>query len=302
MFIDKVSMKKRERGSKEANLFEYNSLEELSFDYNSIINFKFKRGNPDLLENKRDSFHGDPPQQVLKDITTGWDVGAKKSQEILYKIEGKLNIDTSAYKTQSSVVGSLVNVGAYLSGNPMCMRMRRKQMENTNPVNLILDVSVSASTNQDEIFNRGVATLALIRVVSRARPVNLKVVTGMTISGFNGIISIPIETAPLDLARASYILSRPEVFRRILFAKIAKEAEVNGKTYEGHIDWLFGDYSWHKEYLVSELADYWGYGNDYLGVAGTVSSDRSNGSRDSVENAANWVIENAKKLLELKDY
>ena len=301
MFTDSISMKVH--GSQEsAFLFEYSSLEELSSDYRDILKHTFKNGTPDFLQEKKSNFHGDAPSQVLKDITTGWDEGSKKSQEILDKIEGKLNIETSAYKTQSSVVGSLVNVGAYLSGNPMCMRMRRKQMENTNPVNLILDVTVSAGTSQNEIFNRGVATLALTRVVSQSRPVNLRVVTGMLIEGYNGVISIPIETAPLDLARASYLLSRPEVFRRILFAKVSKEAEKKGKAYNGFIQWLFNDYSWQKDHFISNLANYWGYGNDYLGISGTVHSDSSQGSRSSVDKAADWVVKNAKSILALKEY
>lgn len=285
------------------DIIKFDSAAELASYYDNLINGRFSGNDSkyDFMKPRNDNFYGNPPQEVLKSLRYGWQQGASKTNEILNKIEGKLDVDSNAYRTNPSVVGSTFNIGAYLAGNPMSMRLRKKVMENTNPIHILIDITVSAGTSQDEIINRGIAAVALARVLVQSRPVKLEVITGLKTLGQNLLMSFPIETAPLDLSQASYLIGRPEMLRRVAFGLVAELGEVrSGMDYNGHIPWLFGDHTWQQDHMIDEYAKMSGYGNDYIAVSGTVHGDHSDGRRDSVENAANWVVANAKKLLALK--
>ena len=282
---------------------KFDSASELASYYESnILNGKFRgsvRG--DFLKDRRDNFYGEAPRDVLKSLRYGWKEGASKTNAILEKIEGKLSVDSNAYRTLSSVVGSTFNVGAYLAGNPMSMRLRKKVMENTNPIRILIDITVSAGTSQDEIMNRGIAAVALARVLVQSRPVNLEVISGLKTLGQNLLMSFPIDTAPLDLSQASYLIARPEMLRRVSFGLVVELGESkSARNYKGDIPWLFDDHTWQTHNMIDEYAKMSGYGNDYVAVSGTVHSDSFDGSRENIDKAAEWVIANAKRLLSVK--
>lgn len=285
------------------NTIKFDSAAGLASYYDSNIikgNWRGKE-RADFLKDRKDKFHGDAPYDVLKSLRYGWQEGAAKTNTILEKIEGKLSVDSNAYRVSPSVVGSTFNVGAYLAGNPMSMRLRRKVMENTNPIHILIDITVSSGTSQDEIMNRGIAAVALARVLVQSRPVNLEVITGLNTLGENLLMSFPIETAPLDLSQASYLIARPEMLRRVAFGLVAELGEAeSGRSYNGHIPWLFNDNHWQTHHMIDEYAKMSGYGNDYVAVSGTVHSDSFDGSRETIDKAADWVLKNAERLLAVK--
>jgi hypothetical protein len=286
-----------------SDTIKFDSVPELASYYSTNILTRNWKGDvsDDFMSDRNDSFHGESPKDVLNSLKDGWTGGAERAQKLLSLIEGKLDVESNAYKVFPSVVGSTFNVGAYLSGNPMSMRMRKKTMENTNPIHIIIDLTVSAGTDHDEIMNRGIAALALARVLVQSRAVQLECICGLKTLGENLLMSFPVPTAPLDLSTASYLIGRPEVLRRIAFGLVAELGEERtGKGYNGHIPWLFNDHNWQMEKMLDEYAKMSGYGNDYLAVSGTVHSDKSDGDRNTPEDAAKWVIKNAERLLAAK--
>lgn len=281
------------------DLIEFESPEDLAYSYETWKDYKYKGDVGEYLNEKQDSFYGEPTSMVAESLRKGWDKGAKESDKILSYIEDQFDFDTEAFRTVNNVTGGSPNVGAFLSGHPMNMRLRKRVMEDINPVTIYVDCTVSGGTGHKEIMNRGIAALALTRVVSRVRPVKLYMIGGLKNLHVNNVMLFPVETTPLDLARASYMMARPELLRRIMFLGISHNVEhFHGETCSGWIPWLFNDHDWQKKNLASEVARIQGV-DEYMAVEGTIHSGK--GERGTIESAAGWVVESAKSLLKTKE-
>jgi hypothetical protein len=89
----------------------------------------------------------------------------------------------------------------------------------------MVDLGISAAISAQQVCNRGIAILALVRALSSHRPIELWACdfgsSDPTMSGHGGAnavcIAAKIETTPLDLAAASYALTHPAFVRNVLF-------------------------------------------------------------------------------------
>jgi hypothetical protein len=109
------------------------------------------------------------------------------------------------------------------------MRRRYRQSTSTAPLGIVVDCTASAGFGKRDFEKRGAAILALVRVLSQSRPVTLHVACGLAANeeakGYYDLdatwIVAQVDTAPLDLARASYVMSAPGFLRGLCFG-IAK--------------------------------------------------------------------------------
>jgi hypothetical protein len=157
-----------------------------------------------------------------------------RSDEYLSALE--IEAPTSqAWRTLDSVVGAFPNVPAYLAGNPHNMRLRRRTNVDTAPLTIVVDIGSSAGVSQDQLLKRGAALLALVRVLSNLRPVELYATTMLGSDTEAHITIVKIDTTPLDLARAAFMLSHPAYGRGLMYQYFRK---VHHRPYQ--TDWPYG--------------------------------------------------------------
>lgn len=242
-----------------------------------------------------DKFCGCSPDVALARLATGNEKLVAQSDAMMEKMEGKIDPLNHAFATMRAVTGGVANVPAYLSGSPMNMVSRRRMEAQHGPVAIFVDVTVSAGVDGPTIARRGAATLALVRALQATRPVTLIVTMGMRQKGVDMISLTEIDTAPLDLARAAWVLGSQEYLRRIGFA-LSDHACDNAGSGGNNIRWAFQDHSWQLESLPGWAADRAG-ASDYVAVPGVFVGTTFN----SDDNAADWVVEMVEKLSPERD-
>jgi len=101
------------------------------------------------------------------------------------------------------------------------MRRRKRAEHEAAPVTIFVDVFASAMFSHDDIVTRGAAVLALTRILSAHRPIELYVALASTGgSGTTGAFAVRINSTPLDLAHASFALMGVSFLRRIGFVTL----------------------------------------------------------------------------------
>ncbi len=128
------------------------------------------------------------------------------------------------------VAGAVPSVPAYLSGNPLNMRRRVKTQDEYAPLAIIYDPTCSANIKPSQIFDRGIVVLALVRALAGLRPIELWVAGGLDAdSGKNGgYFAARVETAPLDLARAAWMLTSADFPRGVAYGVIKQQFNARG--------------------------------------------------------------------------
>ena len=144
-----------------------------------------------------------------------------KSDAYLSRLEAALPVQYTRGELTLTVSGALADVPAYLSGAPANMR-RRTPRATPAPICIVCDVATSESTSDAVINARGAATLALLRRLELAgHPVEVWAGYSADHRGGAGSGSVAIVTridsAPLDLARAAWVLGAPAMQRQLYF-------------------------------------------------------------------------------------
>lgn len=199
------------------------------------------------------------------------------SDKLLTEMEQYLNFGVSKFERFNTVAGGAVNVPAYISGAPASMVSRRRTMSEQAPLSIIVDLSTSASIDADQLQARGVAILALVRALAIVRPVTLHVMDAGQFGGYSDGTNaniIAMDTAPLDLARAAFVLTSPAMARQLCFHASNQQAlkRNSGNVANGSIQWPFNDHSWSTRNMGKVAADAIGAA-EYLYIAGAFSSD-----------------------------
>lgn len=138
-----------------------------------------------------------------------------KSDELLSKLESMFPVPTARHVWVDDVTGGFCNVPAMLAGQPLNMRRKVKRENEAAPLAIVANLLSSSSVDAKDVLNRGIAILALVRVMANVRPVELWV--GVSCQGSNvtqsANIYFQIPTTPLDLARAAHLISHPSISR-----------------------------------------------------------------------------------------
>lgn len=156
-------------------------------------------------------------EQALQKARTGDLAGVPASDALLEKFE-RFTFETARKAWADDVCGSIPNVPAFIAGHPLAMRRRIRQDSASAPVAIVADLTTSATISADQIAARGAAILALVRILSARRPVELW--AGCTMDARSqGLSAIfcRIETTPLDLATAAYVMTSASFPRRLCY-------------------------------------------------------------------------------------
>jgi hypothetical protein len=196
------------------------------------------------------SWYGNHSKQTaLRALTLGDESLVKASDELLAKLEDKLP-HTRKWQSQRALTGGLVCVPEFLTGQPECMRIRRRMDRNDAPVTIFMDLTSSAMIRGEDLLKRGTAILALARALCEHRVVELW--GGIALGDGSGYRSDSgkawsstfawrIDTTPLDVARAAFLLSAPAMARGIGY-ELAPTLGGH-KSWSGN--WPFGAHDLH---------------------------------------------------------
>lgn len=137
-----------------------------------------------------------------------------QSDAMLDLIEAASPVADTRPETLNSVTGAVPNVGAYLAGSPMSMRLRRKREERA-PLNMVVDLGCHASFDNDHRARRGAALLALLRKLETAgHAIDLYYALGCGDGRRVSCILTHVDTRPLDLVRSAYALGSREYMQQ----------------------------------------------------------------------------------------
>lgn len=192
---------------------------------------------PDFIETAR----GAVGKSSIPTLPTGWNgnVSAaralelcekgdmaivEKSNKYLKKLEALMPPPSARHAITDDVTGAFPNVPAMLAGQPLNMRRRVARESEYSPLTVIVALDCLSVVKADQMRERGLAALALVRAVSSIRPVELWV--GSTVQGaaLNSSAStyFQIPTTPLDLARAAHLIGHPSTLRILLHSIAVK--------------------------------------------------------------------------------
>ncbi len=184
---------------------------------------------------------------------------------------------SSAYRCTDSIIGALPNIPAYLSGNPCNMRLRRRVTLDSAPLAIVVDLTSSAAIKNKDLERRGAAILALVRILSQRRPIELWAGTGLNRGDGATLAYFKIDTAPLDLARAAYALIDPAVSRGLGYGVCYTHG------YDCGGSWPFQNHAKWRDHGHKILREIIPHNSEVLFLAPLLNSD------DSISNPAKWL-------------
>lgn len=119
-----------------------------------------------------------------------------------------IQFNASRSRIVGAVCGGAPNVGAFLAGSPVAMRQRVKTVDDVAPLRIVVDIASSGGIDAKDVQRRGTAVLALVRMLAAIRPVELY--CGVCLSNYDDKAHfelVRVDTAPIDLIRAAYLLT-----------------------------------------------------------------------------------------------
>jgi hypothetical protein len=239
---------------------------------------KFERG-------AHNSFYGNESHEdSLQRARTGDSARVAPSAALLERFE-RFVFETGKSRWIDDVAGALPNVQAYLAGQPLQMRRKTRDESASAPIAIIVDLTTSASISADAIARRGAAILALVRILSTRRPVELWAGSMLDANHMQDAIGVfaHIETAPLDLATAAYVMTSAGFPRRLCYG--ISRAHYG---YQGH--WPYGSHSASRELMRDICKPAFDHVSEVLCIPACHSED------DITGNPEGWI---ERKLEEL---
>ena len=208
-------------------------------------------------------------KEGLKAMRDGDLAAVPASDKLLGDLESLVPM-SRAFRTVDSVVGSHPNIPAYLAGVPVAMRLRKRVASPSAPLAIMVELVASAGVTADQCRARGVAMLALVRMLANIRPVELWAVIAIGENRSRSSILIRLDTSPLDLARAAHVLTHPNVFRGLGYRAISQ------KFYDGNWGghWGFNNADHHRKTARESYLRVIASGSDVLFIPPMHLSDR----------------------------
>lgn len=211
--------------------------------------------------------------------------GVAASDKLLESIEAQ-TLMTKVWRNRLDVVGGAPCVPAFLAGQPYNMRRRERVAVEQGPLTILASLELSADISIETMRKRGAAILALVRLLSNSRPIDLWACC--SIGNFNpktaAHVAIKIDTAPLDLARAAHVLTDCSVTRglcyglgeQLLNEKLGCRGEWSG-------DWAYGDVSEYRRTARDNFVSVLNPSSEAIWIAAAHSND------PMVNNPVEWL-------------
>jgi len=169
------------------------------------------------------------------------------SDALLSKFE-RFAFETGRKAWLDDVTGAIPNVPAFIAGHPLAMRRRVRQDSASAPLAIIVDVTTSSRVSARDIQRRGAAILALVRILSTRRPIELWAGTMLDADNRRSAVHTfaRIETSPLDLATACFALVHPAFSRHLCYGLACLHGFAGG--------WPYGAHARHRPHMAAILA------------------------------------------------
>lgn len=199
--------------------FRWFDAPEAYADYLSAMPSEYKN----LYDEHGDSWLGGPWEQCLNNLMVGDTTNLVAAQSLVDKMRDENLFSMGQPELVSGIVGFCPNVPNALMGAPYDM-FNVVQSENESilsPIKIFVETTVSAGLTNSELVNRGVAVMAFALAMSMVRPIELYAASFGHIESKSceqvcgAIVRIP--TSPLDLERATFMLTAPGYCRRLAF-------------------------------------------------------------------------------------
>lgn len=167
------------------------------------------------------------------------------------------------------VAGHAPCVPSFLAGSPESM-MTLSNQHCSQGARLFISVCVSAGISPEEAEQRGIAALALALRLSRSRPVELWAFADLGANDSDAYIPmVRIETTPLDVASAAFMLCNVLALRRLCFGA--------GERHGFNGMWAWGSYPGAPGY-EARLRDHLELAPTDLMLSGGFLLDKNRGS------------------------
>lgn len=160
-----------------------------------------------------DDWAGGTMEHCVRMATDGETSLVQKAQEYLDRLE--VQAQTKTLEWSHSPVGCRVAVPDYLTGSPTPMRRKRRVQTDTAPINIYVSLTCSSSIDHETLLNRGIVILALLMKLQEVRPVQLYLVSETDGSDGLTLLTMRVESQPLNLSTAIYALARPGFSRQM---------------------------------------------------------------------------------------
>lgn len=226
-------------------------------------------------------FYGAGTAETLARAQSGDLSRVALSDAMLDRMETAVGFEARRWRAVDCVAGGAPNIAAFLAGSPLSMRRRVRTMDVAAPLTIAVEMTVSANVTAENIARRGAAALALARIAAASRPVTLWAVYGCQSEGQHAAFAVRIETAPLDVSRAAWLLCSPEACRRAAFSICAVLAGWPSAS-EG-VQWMRN----HNDTMAAILPSMTG-ASDLVTVAG-LNSEAGRAAFADDTAAAAWV-------------
>lgn len=180
-------------------------------------------------------------EEAVRRLTFGDKRHLPRAEALIEKMKDEGIFSHGQKIWESSVVGSFPCVPHAVMGLPdtMYKLCETDLISTTTPLRIYVNVTMSGMCTTEQIVNRGVAILGLVMAMQQVRPTELYAVCisdPMTNKSCAGTCT-RIETTPLDLDRATYMLCDPSFPRQIGYGMCF---HLCNKARSSYLPWAWG--------------------------------------------------------------
>jgi len=206
------------------------------------------------------------------------------ADEMMTQIEDTARFHTKSFRQVQDVVGGIPNVPAFLAGHPLNMRRRERTNSQYAPLVIVADLTSSGGISAKDVLKRGCAILALVRLLTDTRPVELWAGAELDCDskygkGSNFAIFTKMDTAPLDLARVAHFITHASVPRAVHYA-------YGQHKYDSPLRWAYGNtihYEMQRNVGAESFARVLNPGGDVLYIPPIYAKD------NLISNPTAWI-------------
>lgn len=178
------------------------------------------------------SWTGETFKESVDGVVYGSTKYVEQAESILEKLYTEIDVPYPTW--QPSMAGAYPSVPDFLSNDPESMRTLEAEDSSRSPITVYYVTTSSAGHNWQDLLKKGVATLAFAMVLSKTRPVNLKLVSTLDGSSKDKctLIEINVDLNNISLAAAAYAIASTGFDRNLTH------------TYGAHHNGFSGHWAW----------------------------------------------------------
>ncbi len=204
-----------------------------------------------LTNNADDHWCGETKTETLSRSQFGHTDMVPQAEILLSQLDTEIEVPRKRW--EPSVAGAFACVPDHIRGLPTSMRRRIDDSSDHNPIRIFAITTSSAGIDAKTIQERGIAILALAIALARIRPLSLyatSILDGHVDDTGECLITAEINTHPLDLATACYVLTGAGFDRRLFHGLAWRYAKYSGRWPKNYYE----NKSKYHEYLKRVLS------------------------------------------------